>query len=73
MNERGFDDMKDMDLNPWVRLKKLDGDRGSHLHVTERHLEVVGVLPHLYKFEPSTIQDADTLINWLQAWKERNQ
>lgn len=45
--------------------------RQSSLLVSERRdaLQVVGVLPHGYEFQPASIEQADRLIRWLEHWK----
>jgi hypothetical protein len=43
-------------------------DRHSTLSVSEGNLRVIGNLPHCYAFQPRTIQDAQTLIDYLNAW-----
>jgi len=43
----------------------------SPLLVSKRRnaLQVIGVLPHGYKFQPASIEQADRLIEWLEHWK----
>lgn len=43
-------------------------ERASHFSIEENVLVVRGNLPHLYSFEPKTVGDAKTLINWLHGW-----
>lgn len=62
----------------FISLKSVNEDsdesRTSSLAITDRHsgLEVVGVLPHNYVFEPASIKDADKMIEWLQEWKKNH-
>lgn len=62
----------------FISLKSLNEDfdepRISSLAITDKHsgLEVVGVLPHNYVFEPASIEDADKMIEWLQNWKKNH-
>jgi hypothetical protein len=54
---------------PYIDLLGNSGDRKSHLYATsDGRLEVVGSLPHGYKLEPATKQDAEKLISYLQNW-----
>lgn len=46
--------------------------RKSSLEISGNKIEVVGVLPHCSKIEPSSTEDAEALVVWLSQWIEDN-
>jgi hypothetical protein len=61
----------------WISIVGSGGGQGeervSSLGWSDRDptvLQVTGVLPHNYKFEPASIEDAEMLIEYLEGWIE---
>lgn len=46
-----------------------DTGRKSSLLLRDENIRVVGVLPHCCEIVPTSQEDADKLIYWLQNWK----
>lgn len=53
-----------------ISIESKETGRRSTLLIGGNKLFVLGNLPHGYTFEPTTIKDAEKLIDYLQAWLE---
>jgi len=53
-----------------IDIYSKETSRASHFRIEGQQLVVSGNLPHAYRFEPRTILDAETLIDWLIEWSE---
>jgi hypothetical protein len=57
----------------WISIVSDDDEdlRRSSLGWSDKDpmfLRVTGVLPHNYKFEPSSVEDAELFIEYLENW-----
>lgn len=49
----------------FVSLDQVGDDRRSSLQINDDNLQVIGVLPHNYKFRPATPADRNALVEFL--------
>jgi len=50
----------------------IEDRRTSTLVMEDDFLQVMGELPHGYRFSPKTREDANKMIEWLENWKHKN-